>query len=255
MRIAVLAAAATLSLAGHAVAQDLYAVGPFDPFTPSTLYRVSPLTGAATPVGSTGIAQIADIAFVPELGTIVALSVNADLYTLNLQTGAATLLAAQNSTLPEGGLAWAGALNVFFAVSGDTLGSINRVSGAFTAIGALGPAADDISGLAFGPNNTLLGYSLNGAAPDTLVLIDTATGAASTAFDLGLNNPGAVGGLAATDAALFLSDGANLYNITLVGPALVGPHGVGRVSGLAIPAPGAAAALLLGAGLVARRRR
>jgi hypothetical protein len=178
-----------------------------------------------------------------------------ELYTLDLGTGAASLVADDAIISPEGAIAFnAGAL---YGTNGNDFGAIDLGTALFTSIGDMGSAADDISGMTFADGD-LYGYSLNGTADDSLVSIDPLTGIATEIGLTGLNNAGAVGGLAWDSGLgeLLLSDGESLFSVDALtgGASLIGAHGVSGMSGIAvIPAPGVLS--LLGLGLVVRRRR
>ena len=115
-------AAALCAVASGASAQ-LFGVGNFGAFQTQSLYSIDVATGAATRIGDTGLVQIADIAYSPATGKMFALTVAADLYELNLTTGASTLVAARAGTTPEGGLTVRLGDDATLAVAGDVLGA------------------------------------------------------------------------------------------------------------------------------------
>jgi hypothetical protein len=253
-----IAAALACSAAASAGTQNvLLGVASFGPFSTQSLYRIDTATGAASLIGSTGLSNINGIAYEPVTGTLVAYTNAADVFKINVITGAASLIASASGTVPEGDLAIAGSAG--YTISGNTFGSLNIWSGAFSPIGDIGPAANDISGLAIDVTGAILGYAKNGSSEDTLVQINAATGLATTIGATGINTASSVGGLAIdpTSGSAFISEGASLYSLnTSTGAAsLIGAHGVTGFSGIAfIPTPGAAALLAI-VGVAASRRR
>lgn len=256
MRSFVLAAGA-MALCSAAHAADLYGVASYSQFGTQSLYRIDPITGAASLVGNTGIRQINGLAFDSSTATMYALTTDSKLYRINLLNGASNLIASRADTLPEGDIAF-GPDGDFIATRGFELGSLNRSTAGFSPIGGMGAAANDVSGLAFDGSGALFGYAKNGTLEDTLLSINPDTGSASVIGPTGISTAPAVGGLAFDSdlSTLFLSDGASLYSVNRdTGAAsLIGAHGVSGFSGLAVPAPGAAAGLL-GLALAAARRR
>jgi hypothetical protein len=112
------------------------------------LYSINPLTGAATPIGLTGIS----------LGPWRDLSVNsgtlyygngADLYTLNTSTGAGTLVGAFGSGAEIGALVTVGGILYGGDQGNATIDTINTSTGAATILP--GTPVSDIWGLAPDP--------------------------------------------------------------------------------------------------------
>lgn len=233
----------------------LWGLSSFAPFTTQSLYRIDAGTGAASLVGNTGLIQVSGMAFDAANGRMLAITASAELYAINLQTAETSLIGDANRILGEGDLAFAG--GSLYTIDGLSLATVNPGNGAISPVGPLGAAANDVSGLAW-DGSRLLGYSKNGAAMDSIVSINTATGLASLVGSTGINTTPGVGGLAVdpVTGAAFLTDGGGLYSLnTLTGAAtLIGAHGASGFSALAIPAPGAAA-LFGAAGLLAARRR
>lgn len=243
--------------AAPAPSSVLYGVASFAPFSNQSLYLIDPATGAATLVGNTGVANISGIAWNAAEGRMYALSTDASVYTLNLFTGAATFVSDSPNTLPEGDLAVLG--SSLLAVDGGNLVSINPGSGVVSPVGPLGAAVNDVSGLAFNAAGTLFGLSKNGTFEDTIVTINPATGLATTLGGVGFDSPSGVGALAYdpdTDV-LFMTDSQRLLSVdqTTGAATVIGSHGLGGFSGLAIPAPHALGVLLLGVAAAGRRRR
>lgn len=250
--------AATCGAYAAADAAVLLGVASYANFTQQGLYRIDTNTGAATLIGNTGLVNINGISFDGSTGTLYAYTTTADLYKIDVNTGASILIGANLGIVPEGDIAITG--GAAFATNAGQFGSISIGSGAYTTIGAMGNAADDVSGLAFDATGGLFGYSKNGGLEDTLIRIDTATGSATTVGGTGLSSISAVGGLAFDGdlGVMFLTDGAALYSVnTSTGAAgFIGSHGVADFSGLAvIPAPGAGLIFAFGAAASLRRRR
>lgn len=249
--------AALLGVAGGAAAQPMFGVGGFSSFGIQSLYSINPLTGAATLVGSTGLRQIADLAWDESSQRLLAITVDADLYAINPFTAQSLLVAARDGTLPEGGLAVGnGAL---FTVDGSGLGSINAVTAALNQIGGgLGIADNDISGLVFA-GSSLFGYAKNGTLEDSIVSIDTVSGSATRIGLVGFDSASSVGGLAVVAGGdVYLSSGDALYTVNAsTGVAsFVGSFGVAGMSGITvIPSPGVGSLAMLAMGMAMRRRR
>lgn len=259
-----LAVGAVIALAAGQATAQMFGVGRFDAFSTQSFYSINPQTGLATLVGDTGLREIADIAWDINNGRMLALTVRADLYQINITTGAATLLAQRAGTLPEGSLT-VGPTGVIYTNDADVIGTLDPLSAAFTAIGPAGSPSFDISGMAFGPTGRLLAFAANSGEPGGPQLLDInpATGAATTIGALPISPDARVGGLAFdlygnANGGLYLTEGSSLYTVdTLTGAAfLVGPLGVTGMSGIAfIPAPGPLAIVGLAALAAARRRR
>jgi hypothetical protein len=241
--------------ASSASAGFIYGVGGHAAFSTQSLYRIDTSTGAASLVGSTGLVQIADIAWNSGTGTMFALTISGDLYTLSLQTGASTLVSATSNTLPEGSLTYFG--GEFYSNDTKRLVNVDGSTAALTPIGDMGSAASDVSGLVFDSSGAMWAYSKNGSLADTLLSVDPLTGAATTVGAIGATGTSAVGGLAFDTGTLYLTDGNGLYavNTGTGAGSFIGSHGVGGFSGIAIPAPGAACLLTVAALSSLRRRR
>lgn len=253
-----LAATAGLAVGSSALgAETLYGVGGFGPFSVQTLYTVDPVTGFATAVGSTGIDEINGLAFDRSTATMYAYTTDAELYTIDLSSGAATLVADATGIFPEGDIA-IGPGGGAFVNQVDEIGSLSLGSAAYTPVGPAGVGLD-LSGLVFGSGGALFGYATNGGLDDSIVTINPLDGSATALGLTGFNSASGVGALAfdASEGLLYLTDGSSLYGVnSATGAAsFIGAHGAGGFSGLAfIPAPGSVALLALG-GLAGLRRR
>ena len=119
----------------------------------SELYRVSPLTGAATLVGSTGFQTISGLAYDPNNGILYGTSGESDsLYRIDTSTGAASLIGSFGFNANVGGLAFDSSTQTLYMneIVTDSLYSLNTSNGAATLIGFNGQNAN-IIGLAYHP--------------------------------------------------------------------------------------------------------
>jgi hypothetical protein len=124
--------------------QTLYATNAFSGAN-NGLFRVDPATGAATKIASVTLAAIGDIAYDPLKDVLYAADITTkSLYTLNMTTGAATLVGAFGGGNQIGtALAFDFALGLFAsdnkasAAADDALYKIDTATGAATLIGNL----------------------------------------------------------------------------------------------------------------------
>jgi hypothetical protein len=191
-----------------------------------TLYTLDVSTLTITPVGPLGVSyNFGDLAFDPSTATMymtdgwgAGLSVPSSLYTVNLATGAATLVGSMG-------------VNSVFALAYDPLTSklygatstispfsfveIDRTTGAATVIGSPGNSIDGMTFL--GSNGTIVGLE---AGVGLLHMIDPGTGTAMPLFTGGsfVNNCGIAWNAANdkiyaldVDGALCTFDAANFY--------------------------------------------
>jgi len=144
--------------------------------TTNTLIRIDGATGARTVVGATGIAagEFGDLAYDATTGTAywVPGRDNGNLYTLNLTTGAATLIGAHGLS-DAFGLAFDTANNTLYASTGGAgqVYRLNTGTGAATLVGNSGFFA---SGLDYSGANGLVGIEGGGGR---LFQLNPATGA------------------------------------------------------------------------------
>lgn len=106
---------------------------------------------------------------------------NANLYQINEQTGAATLIGSTGFA-EIGGLAFNSA-GVLYGYTPGALYTINTSTGAATRVGLLGMNAPE-GGLAFHPGSGTL-YAVSSTLADTLLTINPSTGVATTVGPLG----------------------------------------------------------------------
>ncbi len=127
----------------------------------SSLYTVNLATGAATLIGSTGLADVTGLTYDSGNNTLYAIQAvsGAPLDILNIGTGAGTAVGTQVSTNEVNNLAYDTSNGVFYAWS-DCLGcavlySVNTGTGAGTVLNSTGLDSND-SGLVFDPVTGLL---------------------------------------------------------------------------------------------------
>jgi len=185
------------------------------------LVTIDPLTAQVTAIGPLNIpggATMADIAF-DSAGNLYGVSagLSADLYSINIATGAATRIGAANVGAPVGGGISINSSGIAYSSPTDVLfGTFDRNTGAFNFINNPGlplGAGSAYSAFAFNPaNNLLYGVNLNTNSPfqARLVTLNTSTGAAT---DLGAT-------VTALDAIAFTPAGTTAANVALSGRIL-----------------------------------
>lgn len=203
------------------------------------LLTINTTTGAATPVGHLGVAEVGGMAF-DSSGTLYGVDAsNQQLLTINTSTGMATPVGSFGNTSSFFGflsLAFDGSSNTLFAVDASVtnqLYSIDTSTGAATSVGALG--VPGVRGLAFNGNSgTLFGVSNN---TDSLLVIDTLTGAATIIGPLGFPSVTSL----AYDGETNTLFGVDLFSDALVmidaltgTGTTIGPLGYGDVISLAL---------------------
>jgi hypothetical protein len=161
------------------------------PTNSGDLVTVNPATGLVTDIGAFGVGfTMADITFTPD-GTLFGWhsAGNHSLYTINLTTGAATLVATSNinTRFGGGGLASSSSGVIFSTPDGTTnppgnLFTIDRTTGQAALIAPLsgGPVGDNvINAMAFNSQGILFGINTDRGFPAAthLVRINTTTGA------------------------------------------------------------------------------
>jgi hypothetical protein len=152
---------------------------------PPRLYRINPVTGAATLVGSTGLSILTegDIGFDPTTGQLYGLFVGStkQLMTINTTTGAATLIGPTGLDDPSG-LAFDSSGNLWVLdtktnpPAGDnlTLHRINKTNGSVISTITTNLAASSMAtlGMDFAPDGNLYVAAGNG----TFYRLNTTTG-------------------------------------------------------------------------------
>lgn len=222
------------------------------------VYRISPADGTFVTLGAPGPSEFPGLAYNPNTNTLYGTD-QQNLYTVNMTTGAATLVGSHGVANGITGLTFNSAYTVMYSIGFDgNLYSVNPATGAATSIGALGHSPIAIVDLATNSAGTV--YAAGTDA--NLYTVNTSTGAttllgALTGTNVGLTaiafDPNDV--LYAIDT---ISDRLMTVNVTTrvatpVSAGAVGTYGDIRglafVSGSAasgIPALGALGLLLLG---------
>jgi hypothetical protein len=209
---------------------------------PSTLYTISPTTGAATPVGSgIGFGEVSALAFAPNGTTLygVGRTIPAGTYvllTIDTNTGAGTQIG------PTGGVATFEDIafrsdGVLFGYSQGSIWTINIATGAATMVGNQAQQFPTFgNALAFSPGGVL--YTANEA---NLLSINTATGVLTPVIALTYS--------ASFPAGLSRANGMKFHPVTgtlyasVVSGATAGSLGIidvstGNVSFIALTAAG-----------------
>jgi hypothetical protein len=171
---------------------------------PCTLYviefgrqisRVNKLTGTLTSVSTADpiVGGAAGLAYRPDTATVyLTSSTNDSLYTINLMTGAATLVGAYGIDVTMHGLEWSQWNHKLYGMSDDDLYTINVTTGAATLVGSTGIAGfsnlgfDSRNGVMIMTNSTTdsaYALNLNTAGATLLGPLNTMTNPHSLAYD------------------------------------------------------------------------
>jgi len=158
---------------------------------------------------------------------VVAESGNGTLYSWTGSPAGSTLIGTLNATNVESmALSFDG--QTIYAVDAGTFGTVNHITGAFTAItqvgnadGALGTIAmDDVDGLAINPNNGLLMATQRRSENDLLFVINPTTGMVEkNYFGPGVDYREIVGALEDMDDIAFNPNTDELFGISTVSNA------------------------------------
>ncbi|MEM7628712.1 MAG: hypothetical protein AAF356_04735 [Planctomycetota bacterium] len=263
-------------------------------FGPATrLFDVDASTGLASNARLTGADAISGIAlrrdgtlfgWADEFANVNGSAVDGALVTIDRATGATTLI-GDVSPFNSGALSAEGDID-FDPITGDLFGvtsnngvsllfTIDTTTGANSEIGIVQQPGSDISGMAFDDGGDLwlldTSFEFGDDRVSRLLRVDRTSGDVFETVTLSVAL-GTVGGMDFDPATgqLFIADGDlfgtnNLYTadlftgeMTLVGSTGLdgAPFGFGGLSDIEfIPAPGGVAALAMGLGLLARRRR
>jgi hypothetical protein len=244
----------------------------------AVLYNLNPAGGSTSNPRSTGLSDVAGIAFSPD-GTLFGLTTGASqpsvpnaLYKIDPTTGTSTLVGATGFQSPtfiaEGDLALDPITgNLYGVQSVPSVGSgardlfeLNPSTGQATVIGSVRTNGGDLSAMAFDNSGNLFIVDTESA---TLLRVDKSTAAILGSVDLSVHSLGDLAGMAfdpQTGTAYFgngirvndISTSGSLYTLdtstgalTLLGPSVA-------LAGLSFtPVPEPATLLLLGFGLAA----
>jgi len=225
------------------------------------VYTIDQQTGAATPLGPSGVVEFRGITsdWRSESFRIWGVEwLTNELVSIDPQTGAATTVGEFGTITKMDNLAFdIHTESLFGMTAGDTLHKIDIETGHATLIGD--PGFDLLGGMAFDLSGNLFAVATAG---DWLIQIDTATGA-GTAIGKTIN---AVAGLAARpeDGVMFLTetetDTIRTIDLETGQTTIVGPYGGGIefLNGLAfspVPPPATPTLFALAGAAGARRRR
>jgi len=180
MRIRSLVVLSSIALAPLANAQRLIAVD-----SGRALYKLDPATGARASIGTvtSNASTTAGLALDISTNTVYLTSTGNDsLFTLNVATGAATLVGAYgDSTLVMHGLEYHWVNNTLYGASNGSLYTIDRTTGVATLVGATGVTS--FMNLCYVPTTNTMYASINGVTTggpqDSWYSIDVSTGAAT----------------------------------------------------------------------------
>jgi hypothetical protein len=171
--------AATLWMAGGDWANGVWYTVSYSAANNSGFYSVDHTTGNYTLIGSTGYGMTG-LAYDVTTQTMYASGYTgsvSNLYTINMATGAATLVGQINATIVIGIAADASG-NIFGIDLSDILISINKTTGTPTTIGPLGVNINYAQDIAFDRNNNIL-YGALYTTSGGFYTINTTTGQAS----------------------------------------------------------------------------
>ena len=185
----------TVSLSSLAIQPHTWVLyGALPTPTTTTLYRVSCANGGALPVQTFPIGNMRAIVF-DSLGTLYGATTGGRLYRLSIATkdtffigGGAGIAYASMAFSPSGTLF----ASVRPTVTGrDRIYTVNASTGVATLVGSTGDNAITPS-ITFGPDGTLYGLKGIGAQINTVITIDTSTGAGTQLFSTGMQGLDAI---------------------------------------------------------------
>lgn len=202
-----------------------------------SLFEINPGTGEKTSIGSvlSDVGTAGGLAYDSVSGTIYLTSTSQDaLYTLDLDTGVATLVGSYGTDVVMHGLEWDSSTETLYAASTipNTFYRVDTSTGAATEIGSIGLSS--FNNLGYDSTNDVM-YMTN-SGMDRLYTIDRATGVPTLVGPLNISfNPNALA-FAPELSTMFMLDNAsnNLFSLDLTTGAatLVGSTGPGNLLGL-----------------------
>lgn len=202
-----------------------------------SLFEIDPGTGEKTSIGSvlSDVGTAGGLAYDSVSGTIYLTSTSHDaLYTLDLDTGFATLVGSYGTDVVMHGLEWDSSTGTLYAASTipNTFYRVDTSTGAATEIGSIGLSS--FNNLGYDSTNDVM-YMTN-SGMDRLYTIDRATGVPTLVGSLNMSlSPNALA-FAPELSTMFMLDNAsnNLFTLDLTTGAatLVGSTGPGNLLGL-----------------------
>ena len=148
---------------------------------PATLYRISPVNGAATAIGPIGFARVGSLDFSPN-GTLYGVGSNGSttvLITINTTTGAGTQVGSMGiANNPFQDIAFRPSDGTLFGYASGSLYTINTATGLATLVGPDGLGFPDGNGISF------LGSTLYYANQTALYTLNQSTGAATAVVSM-----------------------------------------------------------------------
>ena len=155
--------------------------------TSSTLYKIDPIVGGCLPILTIPVGQIRAIAY-SKTGTLFAGGKNGNLYTINTETGDATLIGSAAGTNyysfsfnPIDGKLYA---SVASTTPKDGIYTVDTLTGAATLIGKTGDSKATPC-IAFNTDGTLYGLKGIGTETNKLISISTTDGSGTEIGTLG----------------------------------------------------------------------
>lgn len=184
--------------------------------TASTLYELDPSDGSVVrTIGSTGVSGLTGLAEHPTTGVLYAISTGGqgctpNLYTLNKDTGAATLVGPLGESGGKPDMAFRADGTLFtYSTSNGYLGTVDLTTGAMTLIGDTGVEPWD-QGLTFDGSGTLI--MIDG---DTVYTVNTSTGSATYVTEHDETNDANMMTTHPTTGDIYVADSDNSSTTTL----------------------------------------
>jgi hypothetical protein len=204
-------------------AQTIFGAAYIGQVGPATLYVISPINGAATPIGPIGAATVSSIAFAPDGVTLFGVGLKGgglSLLRINTNTGAGAQIGLTTLNGPCQDMAFRSD-GVLFCYSGGSIYTLSTITGAATLVGDTGTFPNG-NALAFSSGNIL--YTANNNELDS---VNQSTGAITLVVPLSYDPAFGTGGPRAS-AMKFHPNG------TLYASVTSGSGGFGGTSSLGI---------------------